>query len=789
MRFCSGESVVRAADIAELAPITDIALAERLLSDTTPFETLLAAASMLRDRGHGRRVTYSRKVFLPLTQLCRDRCGYCTFAQAPLPGKRAYMTVDEVLEVASKGAELGCHEALFTLGDRPEKRWKAARIELEEMGFGSTIEYLVHVAARVLAETGLLPHTNCGVLTRDEMAALRRVSASQGLMLEQVSERLLARGEAHWAAPDKVPEKRLRTIELAAEEFVPFTTGALVGIGETLDERAETLIVAGALGRQSHVQEVIIQNFRAKPGTPMAGAMEPSLEEFRRAIAVSRLCLGAEPNLQAPPNLTPDHYRVLLRAGINDFGGISPLTPDFVNPEAPWPAIDVMESVCAEEGFQLCERLAVYPEYICDLNTASHWLDPALVKKALAVADGEGLARQDTWYAGEGTAPPRQKISSKIVRPEVAGVLSRAEVGEQLDEAEIETLFSARGLEFEHLCRLADDERKRRNGDDVTYVVNRNINYTNICYFRCQFCAFSKGKMSENLRGKPYLLGIDEVVQRVVEARDRGATEVCMQGGIHPDYTGDFYLELLSEVKRAVPEMHVHAFSPLEVFQGAQTSGRSVEEMLRALRQLGLGSLPGTAAEVLHDEVRRVICPDKLNTDEWVEVVKTAHRVGIRTTSTLMFGHVDGPRHWARHLVVLRDIQSETGGITEFVPLPFVHMEAPLYRKGRARRGPTFEEAIKVHAVARLALRGYIDSIQCSWVKLGPEGCLTALQAGCNDFGGTLMNESISRAAGANHGQELPAAEMERLIRSIGRRPMQRTTLYEPVRTMDPALA
>jgi FO synthase len=699
------------------------------------------------------------------------------------------MTEGEVLEVARRGVELGCHEALFTLGDRPERRWKAARVELEEMGFGSTIEYLVHVAGRVLNETGLLPHTNCGLLSRDEMAMLRQVSASQGLMLEQVSQRLLGRGEAHWASPDKVPEKRLQTIELAGTLSVPFTTGALIGIGETLKERAETLTVMGALGRQAHVQEVIVQNFRAKSATLMAGAEEPPLEEFLRAIAVTRLCLGAEPNLQAPPNLTPGDYRVLLQAGINDFGGVSPLTPDYVNPEAPWPAIEIMETVCAEEGYQLCERLAVYPEYIKDLPTATQWLDPALVRRTLAVADSEGLARQDAWYAGEGGEPPTDVRFAKVLRTEVAAVLSRVEGGHQLEEGEIETLFSARGSELEHLRRLADEERRIRNGDDVSYVINRNINYTNICYFRCQFCAFSKGKLSENLRGKPYKLGIDEVVHRVVEARDRGATEVCMQGGIHPDYTGDFYLELLAEVKRAVPEMHVHAFSPLEVAQGAQTSGRSIEEMLVALGQLGLGSLPGTAAEVLHDEVRQVICPDKLSTQEWVDVVTTAHRVGIRTTSTLMFGHVDGPRHWARHLVVLRDIQAKTGGITEFVPLPFVHMEAPLYRKGRARRGPTFDEVIKVHAVARLALRGHIDSIQCSWVKLGPEGCLRALQAGCNDFGGTLMNESISRAAGANHGQELPAAEMERLIRSIGRQPVQRTTLYQPVERLDVAIA
>jgi len=769
---------VRALDLISAAPIADVDLVERLLGDEVPLETLLTAADELRHRGHGRRITYSRKVFIPLTQLCRDRCGYCTFAQAPRAGEPAFMDEKAVLEVARRGAELGCHEALFTLGDRPEKRWKAARDELRGRGFATTIDYLAHVAACVLRETGLLPHTNCGILDAAEMTRLRGVAASQGLMIEQTSSRLLERGQAHWAAPDKVPARRLATVHLAGKLGVPFTTGALIGIGETRRERAETLLVMGRLGHESHVQEIIIQNFRAKPGTPMEGAPEPGLADVLRSIAVTRLCLGPQPHLQAPPNLAPVHYRHLLRSGIDDLGGISPLTIDFVNPEAPWPHLRELDEICAVEGLQLCERLAVYPEYIRELGSAERWLDREVLRCTLAAADGEGLARQDAWFAGSITPPVRGPARPRVVRPEIAAVLDRVEQGVELEEREITLLFTARGAEYHRLCELADLERTRRNGDVVSFVVNRNINYTNICYFKCQFCAFSKGKLSEDLRGKPYRLGIDEVVTRVHEARERGATEVCMQGGIHPDYTGDFYLELLSAVKAAVPNMHVHAFSPLEVFQGAQTSGRTVEQMLLALRAAGLGSLPGTAAEVLDDRVRRIICPDKINTAQWVHVVETAHRVGIPTTSTLMFGHVDGPENWARHLVVLRELQARSGGLTEFVPLPFVHMEAPLYRKGRARRGPTFEEAIKVHAVARLALRGSVDNIQCSWVKLGVAGCRIALQAGCNDLGGTLMNESISRAAGANHGQELPAAEMARIIASIGRVPVQRTTLY-----------
>lgn len=778
-----------AADLVALAPIEDLPTVQRLLSDEIPLPVLLEAAQVLRDAGHGHRVTYSKKVFIPLTQLCRDRCGYCTFARPPRPGEPAYLDEETVLDIAQRGAELGCHEALFTLGDRPEMRWRAAREELAARGFASTIYYLAHAAGRVLRETGLLPHTNCGIVDEAEMKLLRTVAVSQGLMVEQVSSRLLQRGQAHYAAPDKVPARRLAVVDLAGHLRVPFTTGALIGIGETRNERAETLLAMGHLGRRPEVQEIIIQNFRAKDGTLMASAPQPTLEELLRAIAVTRLCLGAEPNLQAPPNLTPDHYRHLLRAGINDFGGISPLTRDYVNPEAPWPHLDDLAAICADDGFQLSERLAVYPEYLSDLGAASSWLEPEPLRVTLGHADAEGLARGDTWSAGASMAPPPPAPTAPIVRVEIRQILSRVEQGNELEENEITMLFSARGAELEHLYRLADDVRMQRSGNTVTFVVNRNINYTNICYFRCQFCAFSKGKLAENLRGKPYRLGIAEVVERVREARHRGATEVCMQGGIHPDYTGDFYIELLQAVKEAFPEIHVHAFSPLEVSQGAHTSGRTVDQMLAALKAAGLGSLPGTAAEVLDDRVRKIICPDKLSTDEWVDVVSTAHTMGIPTTSTLMFGHIDGPRHWARHLTVLRSVQQRTGGFTEFVPLPFVHMEAPLYRKGRARRGPTFDEALKVHAVARLALRGWIDNIQCSWVKLGPDGCVAALQTGCNDLGGTLMNESISRAAGASHGQELPASEMIRLIRSIGRAPVQRGTLYQHLQTHESFVA
>jgi FO synthase len=775
---------LRAADAIRLARARDPEALELLLSSEQPLEPLLEAATELRLEGHGHRISYSPKAFLPLTQLCRDNCGYCTFAKPPRPGARAYMTPDEVLALARAAAQAGCSEALFTLGDKPERRYRVARDELRAMGFETTVEYLVHVAGRVMAETGLIPHANPGVLSRDELASLRRVSASQGLMLEQVTPRLLEREGAHWASPDKRPERRLETIRLAGELDIPFTTGMLIGIGETLAERAETTQVLAGLTDAEHVQELIVQNFRAKPQTRMAEASEPSTEELLRAVAVTRLAAGPEANIQAPPNLTPDEYGVLLRAGINDWGGVSPLTMDYVNPEAPWPHRGELEAATRAAGCQLVPRLCVYPEYVSDFDTAVRWLDPDVMRHVLAAADGEGLARTGGWWPAAGLTVPSNP-SSAGVRPELTAVLSRAERGKTLEEREIETLFHARGDEVTELAKLADAVRHDVVGDVVTYVVNRNINYTNICYFRCQFCAFSKGKMSENLRGKPELLSIREVVDRAAEAVTRGATEVCMQGGIHPSFTGDFYIELVEAVKAELPKLHIHAFSPLEVHQGAQTAGRSVAEQLRLLKAAGLGTLPGTAAEILDDGIRRHLCPDKINTEQWVEVVAEAHRQGLPTTSTIMFGSMEGPASWARHLVVLRDLQARTGGITEFVPLPFVHMEAPMFRKGRARRGPTWEETVKMHAISRLALRGYIDNIQVSWVKCGLDGCQQLLRAGANDLGGTLMNESISRAAGASHGQEVPPEQMRATIRAIGRVPAQRTTTYEIVEVFD----
>ena len=749
---------------------------DRTWIETAPLAELMAAAAARRDAAYGRLISYSRKVFIPLTKLCRDVCHYCTFAEHPRPGHAAYLSGEEVLAIARAGQAAGCTEALFTLGDKPELRHRAARDALAALGHETTISYLREMCALVLMETTLLPHVNPGVMTREEIASLREVSASQGVMLESTSERLCQPGGVHFGSPDKKPAVRLETLRLAGELAVPFTTGILIGIGETVSERLDALFAIRDLHAvHGHIQEVIVQNFRAKEDTKLAGADEPGLDDLLWTIAAARLILPADVHVQAPPNLSPGVYQKLIAAGIDDWGGVSPVTPDHVNPEAPWPELAALADRTAEMDKILVARLPVYPAYAADVG---RWAHPKIATRILQHADSEGWARDDDWAPGLTFAPKPRVVRLGSVDTAVETAIAKAMQGNRLNESEIVRLFAARDADYERVITAADELRQAVSGDVVRYVVNRNINYTNICYYKCKFCAFSKGKTHEALRGTPYDLEWSEIVRRSEEAWDRGATEVCLQGGIHPDYTGETYIGICKAIKAAVPDMHIHAFSPLEVTQGAATLGLTLVEFLARLKDAGLGTLPGTAAEILDDEIRDIICPDKINTQQWIDVARAAHSLGLRTTSTIMYGHVESPLNWARHLLVLRDLQAETGGFTEFVPLPFVHMEAPMYLRGMARKGPTTREAVLMHAVARLALHPLITNIQTSWVKMGPEGAALCLNAGANDMGGTLMNESISRAAGTQHGQEFPPEAMEGLIHGIGRQPVQRSTAY-----------
>jgi len=750
-----------------------------LLAGIDDMELLCRAATVLRDEAFGDVVSVSRKVFIPLTKLCRDVCHYCTFAHPPRKGQKAFLSPREVIEIAQAGARAGCDEALFTLGDKPEMRYRVAREELAQLGFSTTVEYLTGMARLVMEETSLLPHINAGIMPEHEIVALREVSASQGIMLETLSDRLSQRGGPHFGSPDKDPSVRLAMVDAAGRAAVPFTSGILIGIGETRRERIDALLaLRESHERYGHIQEIIIQNFRAKPGTKMARAPEPTLADQMWTIAVARLIFDKQVSVQSPPNLRTGELAQLLAAGINDWGGVSPVTPDHVNPEARWPELSHLAGETANAGKVLVPRLAIYPAWLAD---SGKWLSAQVRPAVLKLADGQGYAHEHGWRVGEES----QSASAEFIavhKPTISTPLARAidkgAAGQSLTEDEIVTLFSARGSDAAAVRAAADAVRSEKCGDVVAYVVNRNINYTNVCNYKCTFCAFSKGSSAAQLRGMPYDLESAEIARRVTEAWERGATEVCMQGGIHPDYTGATYLEICRIVKRAVPQMHIHAFSPLEVSQGAQTLGLPLRDYLVELKEAGLGTLPGTAAEILDEPVRQRLCRDKLSTDEWLRVMEIAHGTGLRTTATIMYGHIDGYENWARHLNRIRSLQDKTGGFTEFVPLPFVHMEAPIYLRGEARQGPSFREAVLMHSVARLALNGSIDNIQVSWVKMGIDGVAAALSSGANDLGGTLMNESISRAAGSKHGQEMFPENMDSLIRCAGRLPRQRSTIY-----------
>ena len=786
-----------------------------------PVEELVAEAGARRDRHHGRRVTYSPKVFIPLTQLCRDRCGYCTFAQPPARVRSAYLEPDEVLAIARAGAQAGCHEALFTLGEAPEDRYPQARTWLEDHGYDSTLSYLAAMCAAVRDETGLLPHANAGALDAKQLARLRPVTASQGMMLETLAEL-----DCHAGAPDKVPARRLATLAAAGSLDIAFTSGILVGIGETRRQRIEALAAIAAAHRaHGHVQEVIVQNFLPKPGTAMHRHPPCPPEELLWSIAAARLVLPPDVHLQAPPNLSDD-LAPLIQAGIDDLGGVSPVTVDHVNPERAWPDIPVLARATEAAGAVLAPRLTIYPERAL---APERWLDPAMAFAVLAASDAEGLARDHPWVAGgtvdppgivrpiparvrigrtapgsapgsrpaplvvaaSGTVPADKTVRAREIVPAsmpgggsaVGDVLQAVESGAEVEEDEIVTLFSARGPEVAAVAAAADRIRQEMVGDDVTWVANRNINYTNICTFKCRFCAFSKGPLSLNLRGDPYLLDLAEITERVRQAEAAGATEVCLQGGIHPSFDGDYYIGVVEAVRAASPTMHIHGFTALEVTEGARRLGEPLEHYLARLRDAGLRTLPGTAAEILDDDVRAILCPDKIDSEQWLDAHRSAHRVGLRSNVTIMFGAVEHPRSWARHLVRTRALQRETGGFTELVPLPFVHMGSPIYLQRRSRRGPTFREVLLVHAVGRIVYRHTIPNVQASWVKLGTGGVRQLLQAGANDLGGTLMDENISRAAGASHGQQMTEADFRALVAPLGRTLVQRTTLYDRVAT------
>jgi FO synthase len=752
------------------------------LAECRDIGKLVRVAARIRDLGCGSVITYSPKVFIPLTQLCRDVCHYCAF-KAPMVGRPAYLSAEQVLEIARSGASAGCHEALFTLGDKPELRYSSAREALAALGHESTLSYLSDMAGLVLRETGLLPHLNAGVMGAEDLAALRKVSVSQGLMLESTAESLCERGGPHHGSPDKRPSVRLDMIAAAGRLKIPFTSGILIGIGETRLQRIEAMLALRDLDDgHGHLQEIIIQNFRRKPNTRMARAPEPSVDDLCWTIAVARIVFGAQANIQAPPNLSPQSVRSLVGAGINDLGGVSPVTPDHVNPEAPWPHLRFLARETELAGKTLVPRLPLYPRFAQRLE---QWVDHGLHQVVRSRIDAAGFPRTDPWAPGTASPPPKVPAFPAAELFHILGnttyrCVEKAARGARLLESEVAQLFAARDGEFHIVCAAADELRVEAKGQTVTYVANRNINYTNVCSYRCQFCAFSKGKVGDTLRGKAYDLPLAEIQSRAAEAWDRGASEVCLQGGIHPSYDGRTYLDICRAIKSVRPQLHIHAFSPLEIQQGATTLGMPLREYLAELQDAGLGSLPGTAAEILDDEVRRILCPDKLTVAQWGEVMRTAHGLGLKSTATIMYGHIERPEHWARHLLFLRDLQAETGGFTEFVPLPFVHMEAPMYRRGRSRPGPTFREAVLMHAVARLVLNPLIVNIQTSWTKMGAEGAAVCLRAGANDLGGTLMDESISRAAGAQNGQEMTPDELETMIRSIGRVSMRRTTLYEP---------
>jgi FO synthase len=799
---------------------------------------LLESSARVRDAamvaaGRPGVVTYSRKVFIPLTRLCRDRCHYCTFATVPHVLPAAYLSPDQVLDIARAGAAQGCKEALFTLGDRPEERWPQARQWLDAHGYDDTLAYVRAMAIRVLEATGLLPHLNPGVMSWSDLQRLKPVAPSMGMMLETTSRRLFEEPrQAHFGSPDKDPAVRLRVLEDAGRVGVPFTTGILVGIGETAAERVDSILAIRRVAREyGSIQECIVQNFRSKQDTSMRSTPDLGQEEYLATIAVTRLLLGPSVSVQAPPNLSePDQIPRLLAAGVDDWGGVSPVTPDHVNPERPWPQIDDLRRWTEEAGLMLAERLTTGARYVVGaLERDEPWIDPRLHPHVRALADlrtglanpsaqprglpwqepdggmeaaGHGRGRVDLHRGvdqegrsadrrsdfeqvyGSWAEVARRAPDSLAVAPRLGGDVRAALVRAQDDPAGLSdsdylALLTCEGSDLEAVASLADDVRRDVVGDDVTYVVNRNINFTNVCYVGCRFCAFAQRRSDPDA----YTLSLEQVGQRAAEAAALGATEVCMQGGIDPSLGRTAYADIVRSVKSAAPGIHVHAFSPMEIATASAKSGISARAWLEELKDAGLDSIPGTAAEILDDEIRWVLTKGKLPAAQWVEIVATAHELGIPSSSTMMYGHVDHPRHWVAHLRTLARLQDRTGGFTEFVPLPFIHTNAPVYLAGLARPGPTHRDNRAVHAVARLMLHGRISNVQTSWVKLGVDGTRVMLAGGANDVGGTLMEETISRMAGSQHGSAKTVQELTFIAKGIGRPVRQRSTTYASLQT------
>ena len=747
---------------------------------------LLSKALKIKHKAFGNAITFSPKVFIPLTMLCQDRCGYCTFAKPPAHLSDPYMHLDEVVKIAVAGQELGCSEALFTLGEKPELRYKAAIEFLKKHQLSSTTEYLYQAAQRVLDESSLIPHLNAGALSFEEFSRLKEISGSQGMMIETLRSDL----EAHRLSPDKTPERRLQALADAGKASVPFTTGILVGIGESEQDRIDALYAIRDISEQyGHIQEVIVQNFLPKPNTLMSSHFPADNEEFIRAIAIARLILPTNVHLQAPPNLS-ERVTDLINAGVDDLGGISPLTIDHVNPERPWPELRDLEKSLSSEGLHLIPRLPIYPEF----NDPA-WINDKLAFQIKINSDSFGYGRTDSWVSGGNSEPPQiiqvpgiadephwtlvKELKLKQERTEITEICDDALMGILPDENQIETLFKARGADLHYVTSTADQLRRQISGDVVTFVANRNINYTNVCTFKCRFCAFSKGPLSLNLRGTPYLLDMEEITSRVIEAEQAGATEVCLQGGIHPNFDADYYLSVIEAVKAGSSTIHIHGFSALEIHEGSRRSGVDVSQYLAKCKEAGLKSLPGTAAEILSDDIRETLCPDKIKTDRWLEIHEEAHKAGLKSNITIMFGTIESPKHWARHIAITRELQKRTGGFTEFVPLPFVHMASPIFLQKKARKGPTFREALLMHSVARISYQALVPNIQASWVKMGVDGARQLLSSGTNDLGGTLMDENISRAAGAIHGQRLTKDDFIELVKPLGRPVVQRSTLYQ----------